>query len=87
MKKINENEVPAKFGVWGSRYLFNEPDFSAGSAVIIPGGEIAEHMHDDEKEFFILSRAPRFSKRAEKNTGFLKATLFLWKQGSPRLNQ
>ncbi len=81
MKKINENEVPAKFGVWGSRYLFNEPDFSAGSAVIIPGGEIAEHMHDDEKEFFYFIKGTPLFKACGKEYRICEGDAFLVETG------
>ncbi len=81
MKKINENEVPAKFGAWGSRYLFNEPDFSAGSAVIIPGGEIAEHMHDDEKEFFYFIKGTPLFKACGKEYRISEGDAFLVETG------
>jgi len=81
MKKINENEVPAKFGAWGSRYLFNEPDFSAGSAVIIPGGEIAEHMHDDEKEFFYFIKGTPLFKACGKEYRICEGDAFLVETG------
>jgi quercetin dioxygenase-like cupin family protein len=81
MKKINENEAPAKFGTWGSRYLFNEPDFSAGSAELIPGKEIAEHMHDDEKEFFYFIKGTPLFKACGKEYRVSEGDAFLVEAG------
>jgi quercetin dioxygenase-like cupin family protein len=62
MEKINENEVPAKYGTWGSRYLFNGKNYSMGTAYITPGNVLPEHAHADEIElFYFISGTPLFT--------------------------
>ncbi len=61
MKKINKDEIPFKHGSWGSKYFVSEKNYSFGYALITPGNEIKEHLHEDEKElFYFLKGSPRF---------------------------
>ena len=61
MKKVNESEVPFKYGSNGPKYLYNEEKFSGGVAHITPGEELKEHSHADEREiFYFFKGSPLF---------------------------
>lgn len=62
MKKINESEVPFKYGTYGPKYLYNEEKFSGGVAHITAGEELKEHSHADEREiFYFFKGSPLFT--------------------------
>jgi mannose-6-phosphate isomerase-like protein (cupin superfamily) len=67
MKKINEKAVLFKNGKSGSKYLFNEKNFSGGVAYLNPGDEVKVHFHEDESEmFYFISGTPLFIAGEEK---------------------
>lgn len=67
MKRINEKDVPFKYGKSGPKYLFNENKFSGGIAYLSPGEEIKPHIHEDEREvFYFITGNPLFVAGEEK---------------------
>jgi len=52
LKYTAENELPFKYGDWGSKYFFNTENFSFGTACIKPGKKIEKHSHSEEIELF-----------------------------------
>lgn len=61
MKRINEKDVPFKYGKSGPKYLFNEDKFAGGIAYLSPGEEIKQHIHEDEMEiFYFIGGNPLF---------------------------
>ena len=59
MKKINTDETSYKHGTYGSKYLFNEPGFTGGYAMLTPGAAIDTHAHESETEaFYFISGSP-----------------------------
>jgi len=67
MKKINEKDVLFKNEKSGSKYLFNEKNFSGGVAYLNPDDEVKVHLHEDERElFYFISGTPLFVAGEEK---------------------